>query len=49
LGAPETDLTGGGVGDYTAEKYDRPPQSFEGVTARIKKAGEEIRVRQGVS
>ena len=34
-----------GSGDFTAEKYDRPVQSFEDITARIKKASEEIKAR----
>jgi len=38
-----------GVGDFTAEKYDRPLQSFEEITDRIKKASSEIRARAGVS
>jgi hypothetical protein len=32
-----------GTGDFTAENYDRPPQSFENVPARIKRASDEIR------
>ena len=38
-----------GVGDFTAEKYDRPPRSFDEITKRVKEASERIRARRGLA
>jgi len=38
-----------GAGDFTAEKYDRPPRNFDEITARIKDAGEKLRERHGLT
>jgi len=35
-----------GSGDFTAEKYDRPQRNFDEITARVKEAGERIRMRR---
>ncbi|MDR2692992.1 MAG: hypothetical protein LBB74_02105 [Chitinispirillales bacterium] len=34
------------VGDFTAEKYDRPEQPFERVLAKIEQASADIRARR---
>jgi len=37
------------TGDFTAEKYDRPPRDFDEITARVKEAGERLRARRGLT